>query len=84
MTVITEAIGLLIDQKISKEPMNSKMERNRQEGIIYITISNKTNLSKSKYGESYKQQLDARDQIIAHPFDFDLEIDLRSKNIKEN
>jgi len=29
MTVITEAIGLLIDQKISKEPMNSKMERNR-------------------------------------------------------
>jgi len=39
-----------------------------------VTISNKKSLSKSKYGEHFRQHLDPRDQILAHPFEFILEI----------
>jgi len=37
-------------------------------------ISNKGSIEKSKFGEKFRESLDPRDQLLAHPFQFILEI----------
>lgn len=39
-----------------------------------IRFSNERTLQKSKYGDEYKLRLDPRDQLLAHPFMFEVTI----------
>ena len=63
-----------------KEQKEYNVAKNTTSQII--AISNKNSVEKSKYGEKYKQNLDPRDQMLTHIFQFILEIPYETAKAK--